>query len=53
METLLISLAALVPSIGVGALFYFAMRSIIRADRHERQAQARLEAAERLTEKSL
>ncbi len=36
--------AALIPSIGVGALFWFAMRSIIQADRKERQALARLDA---------
>ena len=53
MQTLLISLGALVPSIGVGVLFYFVMRSIVRADRNERQAQARLEAEERLAAKTL
>ncbi len=36
--------AALIPSIGVGALFWFAMRSIIQADRRERQAVAELDA---------
>ena len=35
--------AALVPSIGVGLLFWFAMRAIIGADRRERAAIARLE----------
>jgi len=38
------SVAALVPSIGVGVLFYFAMRFIIRADRNERANLARLDA---------
>lgn len=52
MDTFLVSLAALVPSIGVGALFYFVMRAIVRADRNERQAQARIEAKERLTAKA-
>lgn len=32
-----------VPSIGLGVLFWFALRSIIRADRNERAAQARLD----------
>lgn len=30
---------ALVPSVGVGLLFWFAVRSILRADRRERQAE--------------
>lgn len=37
-------LAALVPSVGVGLLFWLAMRSIIGADRRERIALARLDA---------
>lgn len=36
--------AALIPSIGVGAVFWFVMRAIIQADRRERQAVARLDA---------
>ncbi|WP_264031608.1 hypothetical protein [Cellulosimicrobium sp. SH8] len=36
--------SALIPSIGVGVLFYFAMRAIVRADRNERAALARLDA---------
>ncbi|MBX9244841.1 hypothetical protein ICW40_08455 [Actinotalea ferrariae] len=39
--------AALIPSIGVGAVFWFAMRAIIQADRRERQAVARLDAEAR------
>jgi len=35
---------ALIPSIGVGILFYFAMRAIVRADRNERLAMAELDA---------
>ena len=35
--------AALVPSVGVGLLFWFVMRAIIGADRRERAAIARLE----------
>ena len=40
------ALAALVPSVGVLAVFWFAIRSIVRADRHERDAIAAMEAAE-------
>ena len=32
------------PTIGVGAIFWFVMRAILRADRNEREAQARIEA---------
>lgn len=39
--------AALLPSIGVGLVFWFVMRAVIHADRRERQAVARLEAQER------
>ncbi|MBE7699199.1 hypothetical protein H9623_02615 [Oerskovia sp. Sa1BUA8] len=35
---------ALIPSVGVGILFYFAMRAIVRADRNERLAMAELDA---------
>jgi uncharacterized protein (DUF2062 family) len=38
------AVGALIPSIGVGVLFYFAMRAIVRADRNERAALARLDA---------
>lgn len=38
------TVAALIPSIGVGVLFYVAMRAIVRADRNERAALARLDA---------
>ena len=31
----------LVPSIGLGVLFWYVMRTIIRADRNERPAEAR------------
>ncbi|WP_190278859.1 hypothetical protein [Cellulomonas sp. B6] len=37
-------LAALLPSIGVGLIFWFSMRAIINADRSERRAIARMEA---------
>ncbi len=39
-------LAAVIPSIGVGLLFWFAMRSIVNADRTERQALARMDREE-------
>ncbi|MET4224322.1 hypothetical protein ACWFNS_13520 [Oerskovia enterophila] len=35
---------ALIPSVGVGILFFFAMRAIIRSDRTERLAMAELDA---------
>ena len=39
-------LAGVVPSIGVGLIFWYAMRAIVRADRRERQALARMDAVE-------
>jgi hypothetical protein len=39
-------LAALAPSVGVGLVFWFAMRAIVRADRRERAAIAAMEAAD-------
>ena len=44
------ALAALLPSIGVGLLFWFGMRAVINADRTERQALARMDRAERLAQ---
>jgi flagellar biosynthesis/type III secretory pathway M-ring protein FliF/YscJ len=44
--------AALIPSIGVGLVFWFVMRAVIHADRRERQAVARLEAQERAPHES-
>jgi flagellar biosynthesis/type III secretory pathway M-ring protein FliF/YscJ len=35
------------PTILVGLIFWFAMRAIIRADRNERTAYAKIEAEER------
>jgi hypothetical protein len=37
----------LLPTVVVSAIFYFVMRSVIRADRNERSEYARLEAKER------
>ena len=34
---------ALVPSIGVGLLFWFVIRALLRADRREREAERRAE----------
>jgi hypothetical protein len=39
--------AALAPSIGVGALFWLAMRAMMNADAKERRVEAELRAAER------
>ncbi len=38
MDTFWAVLAGLVPSVGVGLLFWFVMRKIMRADRNERAA---------------
>ena len=46
MTTVLEVVSAVVPSIGVGLVFWFAMRAIIQADRRERSALARLDAEE-------
>ncbi len=40
------ALAALLPSIGVGLIFWLAIRSLVNADRTERAALARMDAAE-------
>ncbi|WP_456846196.1 hypothetical protein [Cellulomonas sp. P5_C6] len=50
MNPLFTALAALLPSIGVGLLFWFAIRALVNADRTERQAMARMDAAERAAE---
>ncbi|MHB1489955.1 MAG: hypothetical protein ACYCTH_05590 [Cellulomonas sp.] len=47
MNAFLLALAALVPSIGVGFLFYLAIRALVNADRTERAALAKLDAEER------
>ncbi len=39
-------LTAVLPSAGVLLIFWLAMRAILQADRRERSAQARIEAAE-------
>ena len=50
MNPLFTALAALLPSIGVGLLFWFAIRALVNADRTERQALARMDAAEHAAE---
>jgi hypothetical protein len=50
MNPLLTALAALLPSIGVGVLFWFAIRALVNADRTERQALAKMDAEERIAE---
>lgn len=39
-------LAALAPSLSVGLLFWWVIRSILRGDRHEREALAKIDAQE-------
>ena len=39
--------AALIPSVGVGLLFWYVVRALVRGDRNERAALAALDAAER------
>lgn len=46
MDTFWISVAAVIPSIGVGVIFYFAMRAVIRADKSEREQLAQLDNQE-------
>ena len=38
---------SILPTIGVSAVFFFVVRSIIRSDRTERRVHARIEAEER------
>ncbi|MDO9394926.1 MAG: hypothetical protein Q7T71_00115 [Herbiconiux sp.] len=47
MDVLLPSLAALAPTVLIGLVFWFIMRALIRADRTERRALAKIEAQER------
>jgi len=37
----------IIPSIGVGLIFWFAMRAVMRADRNERSALAALDEQDR------
>ena len=47
MDSVLTALGALAPPAGVALIFWLVLRSIIRADRSERAAIARLDAEER------
>ena len=47
MSPFLAGAAALIPSAGVGFLFFLAIRALVNADRTERAALARLDAEER------
>ncbi|WP_448059023.1 hypothetical protein [Cellulomonas hominis] len=47
MDTILPVLAAVVPSLGVGILFWLAIRALVNADRTERAALARMDARDR------
>jgi len=38
---------SLAPSVGIGVIFWFIFRSIIRADRNERDAYSKIEREER------
>jgi len=40
----------LVPSIGVGLVFWYVMRAVVRSDRNERAEIARIEAADEARE---
>lgn len=52
MDTFLAAAGALIPSAGVFALFFLAVRAIIRSDRSEREALAAFEAEERRQERA-
>ena len=46
-------LTAVIPTVGVGLLFWFAMRAIVNADRTERQALARMDAEQDAAEAAI
>ncbi len=52
MNTVTAALAAVVPSIGVGVLFWLTIRALINADRNERAALARLDAQDAAASRS-
>ncbi|MFM9878329.1 MAG: hypothetical protein ACKVOG_10880 [Rhodoglobus sp.] len=47
MEIFTSALAALAPTVLIGLVFWFIMAAIIRSDRSERSARAKIEAEER------
>ncbi len=52
MDAALPYLLAVVPTIGVGTLFYYVMKNILEGDRRERLAQAKWEADQDAQERS-
>lgn len=53
MDAALPYLLAVVPTIGVGTLFYYVMKNILEGDRRERLAQAKWEAEQDAKEATL
>ncbi|WP_291054860.1 hypothetical protein [Herbiconiux sp.] len=47
MDDLWPALAALAPTVLIGLVFWFVMRALIRSDKAERRAKAKIEAQER------
>jgi flagellar biosynthesis/type III secretory pathway M-ring protein FliF/YscJ len=47
MDVLLPALSALAPTVLIGLVFWFIMRALLRADKSERRAKAKIEAEER------
>ena len=47
MDDLWLALAALAPTVLIGLIFWFVMRAMIRSDKSERRAKAKIEAQER------
>jgi hypothetical protein len=47
MDILWPALAALAPTVLIGLVFWFIMRAVLRADKSERRALAKVEAEER------
>ncbi|GLK16945.1 hypothetical protein GCM10017602_14270 [Herbiconiux flava] len=47
MDVLLPALSALAPTVLIGLVFWFIMRAVLRADKSERRAKAKIEAEER------
>ena len=47
MDYFLAAVWSLAPTVLLGLLFWFIMRKLVRADRNERRAYARIEAEER------
>lgn len=52
MQSVLPYVLALVPTVGVGTLFYFLIKAILEGDRRERIAQAKWEADRKAQEEA-